>query len=271
MTSHSSVRQLLGVACSFMVVAGCASAKPIQQRKQEGCGPLNVGVIDLQKVLQATREGHAARNRLIARRGELSAEQLKLEEQRELKAIFARLDPFVAELSRAQRLQFVLERTDSGVLFFDPRLDRTFELVQMFEGRTEATVCPAEVVVPELRAWFVADGTSSEAARAWVDARGGDLMFAKDASGLVFAPAFTNVTKKLGTPTDPAFVKPPTRTAIVGVVDVSSFNAMPRSLLGTAVRHVAERNGLLLVLDRNELAAVGAGVADITGEVAAVR
>jgi len=63
----------------------------------------------------------------------LQAEMAQME-QRELKKIFEKMDPIIAQIAQREQLTLVFEKTDSGLVYAPPSLDLTNELVRTYNA-----------------------------------------------------------------------------------------------------------------------------------------
>jgi outer membrane protein len=64
----------------------------------------------------------------------LQAEMAQME-QRELKKIFEKMDPIIADIAQREGLTMVFEKTDSGLVYAPPSLDLTNELVRTYNTK----------------------------------------------------------------------------------------------------------------------------------------
>ena len=68
----------------------------------------------------------------------LQAEMAQME-QRELKKIFEKMDPIIAQIAQREQLTLVFEKTDSGLVYAPPSLDLTNELVRTYNAQYKVT------------------------------------------------------------------------------------------------------------------------------------
>ena len=64
----------------------------------------------------------------------LQAEMAQME-QRELKKIFEKMDPIIADIAKRDDLTMVFEKTDSGLVYAPPSLDLTNELIRTYNAK----------------------------------------------------------------------------------------------------------------------------------------
>ena len=71
----------------------------------------------------------------LSQKYEKSQKEMAVKERTELQAIFAKMDPIIAEIAQREGLTMVFEKTDSGLVYAPAALDLTNELVRIYNGR----------------------------------------------------------------------------------------------------------------------------------------
>ena len=71
----------------------------------------------------------------LGQKWEKGQAEMSKQERTELQAIFAKMDPIVAEIAQREGLTMVFEKTDSGLVFAPAALDLTNELVRLYNAR----------------------------------------------------------------------------------------------------------------------------------------
>ena len=105
----------------------------------------NLGIVDLQRAIDASTEGQAARQQLraLVDSKTLSNTELASRERAALEPIVAKLNTLAARLAADHRLVAVLDRTAAGVLASTPSLDFTAELISRAAQKAPANVAEA--------------------------------------------------------------------------------------------------------------------------------
>lgn len=73
----------------------------------------------------------------LAQKWEKGQKEMATKERTELQAIFARMDPIIAEIAQRENLTMVFEKTDSGLVYAPSALDLTNELVRLYNARSK--------------------------------------------------------------------------------------------------------------------------------------
>ncbi len=60
------------------------------------------------------------------------------QEQTEMKAIFAKMNPIIASIAAREGMSFVFDKTDGGILYAPAYLDITNELVRLYNDQKAA-------------------------------------------------------------------------------------------------------------------------------------
>ena len=71
----------------------------------------------------------------LTQKAEKRQQELQDRERTELRKIFDRMDPIITAIAQREALTVVLEKTDSGLLYAQPGLDLTPELVRTYNER----------------------------------------------------------------------------------------------------------------------------------------
>jgi len=67
-----------------------------------------------------------------------SRQEMAQKEHTELQAIFAKMDPIIAQIANNEGMTMVFEKTDSGLVFAPASLDITNELVRMYNDKNKS-------------------------------------------------------------------------------------------------------------------------------------
>jgi len=150
-----------------------------------------VGYVDLQRALQEVNDARGAKTRLQAlvdeKKKKFEREQTDLlkekdafekqasvmtadakvqrqtdlgkkasfaeQEQSEMKAIFAKMNPIIASIANREGMSFVFDKTDGGILYAPAYLDITNELVRLYNdqkaGKGKGDLKPTRVSEPK--------------------------------------------------------------------------------------------------------------------------
>jgi outer membrane protein len=93
--------------------------------------------------VRAQRLGEWQRRLLeITQKAERRQQELQDRERTELRKIFDKMDPIISAIAQREALTVVLEKTDSGLLYAQPGLDLTPELVKTYNERHPAAARP---------------------------------------------------------------------------------------------------------------------------------
>ncbi|MBX5484383.1 MAG: OmpH family outer membrane protein [Myxococcaceae bacterium] len=71
----------------------------------------------------------------LAQKWEKGQKEMAQKEHNELQAIFAKMDPIIAEIAQRENITMVFEKTDSGLVYAPASLDLTNELVRIYNSR----------------------------------------------------------------------------------------------------------------------------------------
>jgi len=75
------------------------------------------------------------------------------QEQSEMKAIFAKMNPIIASIAAREGMSFVFDKTDGGILYAPAYLDITNELVRLYNdqkaGKGKGDLKPTRVTEPK--------------------------------------------------------------------------------------------------------------------------
>lgn len=82
----------------------------------------------------------------LAQKWEKGKVEMASKEREELKVIFEKMDPIIAQIAEREGMTMVFEKTDSGLVYAPPSLDLTNELVRRYNesnankaGKTDAS------------------------------------------------------------------------------------------------------------------------------------
>jgi outer membrane protein len=75
----------------------------------------------------------------LAQRWEKGKQEMAQKERTELQAIFAKMDPIIAQIAQREGFTMVFEKTDSGLVFAPASLDLTNELVRLYNDHSKGT------------------------------------------------------------------------------------------------------------------------------------
>lgn len=73
----------------------------------------------------------------LAQKWENGQKDMAVTERNELQAIFAKMDPIIAEIAAREGITMVFEKTDSGLVYAPSSLDLTNELVRLYNARNK--------------------------------------------------------------------------------------------------------------------------------------
>lgn len=85
-----------------------------------------------------------ARLMQVSEKGQKLQVEFVEKERTELKKIFDKMDPIVAAIAKREGLAMVFEKTDSGLVFAEPTLDVTNELVRTYNEKFPVKGGPAK-------------------------------------------------------------------------------------------------------------------------------
>jgi outer membrane protein len=71
----------------------------------------------------------------LAQKWEAGQKEMAAKERTELQAIFAKMDPIIADIAQREGFTMVFEKTDSGLVYSPTNLDLTNELVREYNKR----------------------------------------------------------------------------------------------------------------------------------------
>lgn len=75
---------------------------------------------------------------VLAQKLEKGKMEMASMERTELDAIFKKMDPIIAQIAQREGLTMVFEKTDSGLVYAQPSLDLTNELVRIYNDRNKS-------------------------------------------------------------------------------------------------------------------------------------
>ena len=74
----------------------------------------------------------------LAQKWEKARQDMGTKERTELQAIFAKLEPIIANIAQREGMTMVFEKSGAGLVFAPPHLDMTNELVRMYNDQYHA-------------------------------------------------------------------------------------------------------------------------------------
>jgi outer membrane protein len=74
----------------------------------------------------------------LAQKWEKARQDMGAKERTELQAIFAKLEPIIANIAQREGMTMVFEKSGAGLVFAPPHLDMTNELVRMYNDQYHA-------------------------------------------------------------------------------------------------------------------------------------
>lgn len=72
---------------------------------------------------------------VLAQKWEKGQKEMALTERNELQAIFAKMDPIIAQIAQREGITMVFEKSDSGLVYAPAALDLTNELVRVYNAK----------------------------------------------------------------------------------------------------------------------------------------